>query len=274
MGAIWKSDYLISGGGSLLQDATSVKSLIYYLFVIFIGLIFGKKVVIFAQGIGPIKNPFGRFLTSLLLKFCTYVSVRDEKSLKLLKTWGINCDLVCDPVFSLDMPHVQKEEAVAIQLRDFKTMNEDFIDRLAGKVAKEFPDKKIEIYAFQNNIDLDVCKRFERALNLLNSEIKTNVYSDLTDEEIISGIAKAKYLIAMRFHAIIVGLLTDTKTLAIDYDIKVQKLASEFDLPVIDLKDSFGNSFEDLKNIDITKIDKLVRGKNFDWSGFLKSIED
>ena len=35
IGAISKSDFLISGGGSLLQDTTSLKSLIYYLFVIF-----------------------------------------------------------------------------------------------------------------------------------------------------------------------------------------------------------------------------------------------
>ena len=33
--AINRSDVVISGGGSLLQDVTSVRSLMYYLFVIF-----------------------------------------------------------------------------------------------------------------------------------------------------------------------------------------------------------------------------------------------
>ena len=38
--SIKSSDVLISGGGSLLQDVTSLKSLFYYLFIIFIALFF------------------------------------------------------------------------------------------------------------------------------------------------------------------------------------------------------------------------------------------
>ena len=59
-------DVLISGGGSLLQDSTSLKSLFYYLGVILVALFFRKKVVIFAQGIGPINNFLGRFLTKFM----------------------------------------------------------------------------------------------------------------------------------------------------------------------------------------------------------------
>ena len=58
--AIKNSDMLISGGGSLLQDVTSVKSLFYYLLIIFLAKFFNKKVFIFAQGIGPIKNLLGK----------------------------------------------------------------------------------------------------------------------------------------------------------------------------------------------------------------------
>lgn len=268
IGAIYKSDVLISGGGSLLQDTTSIKSLIYYLFIIFIGLLLRKKVIIFAQGIGPISSGIGKFLTSNILKHCTYVSVRDEKSLELLKSWGITADLLCDPIFSTEIKDIKKTNTLAVQLRNFRTMSEDFIDRLAQKICKEFSDKEIEIYSFQDSIDLEICKKFQKAVNMLNPDIKTTLYSGLTNDEIIEKLAKAQYMVAMRFHAIIIGLLTQTKTLSINYDIKVEKISKEFNIPMIDLKKPFKNEFQELKNQNIEEINKKVKVKNFDWSKF------
>lgn len=272
IGAIAKSDFLISGGGSLLQDTTSFKSLIYYLFVIFMGLILGKKVIIFAQGIGPISNPVGQFLTGFLLRFCTYVSVRDVKSQELLKKWGVNSELLCDPIFSTMIPEVQKEKRVAVQLRNCATMNEDFIDRLAQSVVTSFPDYMIDIYSFQDTLDLEVCNKFERAVRLLNSDIRTTLFSGLTDEQTVSNIAKSEFMVAMRFHALIVGLLAGVKVLGINYDIKVEKLAKEFGFPLIGLKKSFEKEFTLQKNLDMQTISNLVKNKNFDWSTFERVI--
>ena len=274
IGTITKSDCLISGGGSLLQDATSFKSLIYYLGIIFIGLICRKKVLIFSQGIGPITNPFGRFLTALLLKHCTYISVRDTKSRDFLKNYGIDAELVCDPVFSTEIPPSSKTKTVAVQLRDCKAMNEDFIDRLALKISKEFTDYDIKIFPFQKTLDTEVSKKFEKALNLLNPDIKTKVYEDITDEEIVKEISGCEYLAAMRFHAIIVGLLASVKTLAINYDIKIEKIASEFNLPIINLSGEFKNSFSELKNTNIDEVTRKVREKNFNWDNFVKIINE
>ena len=85
--ALIKSDILISGGGSLLQDVTSLKSLIYYLIVIFCALVLRKKVQIYAQGIGPINSKIGQFLTKHILRHVNEISVRDMKSKELLSGW-------------------------------------------------------------------------------------------------------------------------------------------------------------------------------------------
>ena len=87
------SDILISGGGSLLQDSTSAKSLIYYLLIIFLAEIFRKKVIIFAQGIGPINNKILFNITMNLLKNAYYITLRDTNSLNILKTSGINAKI-------------------------------------------------------------------------------------------------------------------------------------------------------------------------------------
>lgn len=271
--SIYKSDILISGGGSLLQDVTSLKSLIYYLLIIFTALLFRKKVIIFAQGIGPIKSFLGQCLTKLLLKNCDYISVRDKKSHEILQNWGIKSDLLCDPIFGIKIPIPPKNKSVAIQLRNCKTMNNDFLDRLADSVSKNFADYTINIYPFQDSIDLETCRIFEKNLNILNPEIKIKLHSGLTNSEIVEHISKSEYLIAMRFHAVIIGLLAQVKTLGINYDIKVEKLAKEFNIPLIDMKNDFSENFSILKSQDLIQIKNKISQIKFDWAGFEKAIK-
>ena len=54
--SLYDCELLLSGGGSLLQDVTSKRSLLYYLSIIALGIILKKKVMLFAQGIGPIHS--------------------------------------------------------------------------------------------------------------------------------------------------------------------------------------------------------------------------
>ena len=79
-------------------------------------------------------------------------------------------------------------------------------------------------------------------------------------------------MLAMRFHALIVGLLSKVKVLGINYDIKAEKLAKEFGFPLVGLKKSFTNEFSTIKNLDMQAIEHLVKNKNFDWSSFERVI--
>ena len=136
-----ESDVLISGGGSLLQDVTSLKSLLYYLFVIYSALILGKRVEIFAQGIGPINSKIGQFLTKQALRKVNKITVRDINSKNLLRSWDIESELVNDPVLDLKLEQRHKIGIVGIQLRKFKTVNDTFMENLAKEVVKNFRGK-------------------------------------------------------------------------------------------------------------------------------------
>lgn len=268
------SDVLVSGGGSLLQDVTSIKSLIYYSFIIFLALIMRKKVLIFAQGIGPLNSKISQFIVKNLLKHASFVSVRDEKSLKLLTDWKINAKLVCDPIFSIEIPNVEKEDKLIIQLRSFATLNDEFLEKLAQNINMNFANSKIEILSLQDCLDKEVCEQFNKRLKNANPNINTTLKTDLEPKEIIRTISSAKYLIAMRFHAILTGVKAGVKTLAINYDTKVENLAKEFELPILNLsqKNIFDEEFDKLKNLEASKLIETSKSKTFDWSEFDKTL--
>lgn len=274
---ISKCDILISGGGSLLQDVTSIKSLLYYLFIINTALFLNKKVIIFAQGIGPINSKFGRFLTKQALKKCTLVTVRDEKSLFLVRSWGVNARLVCDPLFDLQLAGSTRSNKVGVQLRGFKTLKENLLLKLAQQISKDFSDKEIEIYSFQDSLDLEVCKRFEAILKSINPVIQTKlIYNQGVNgsKEILEKIAKLDYMIAMRFHANLIALKYGIKTLAICYDEKVEKLALEANIPYVSMlaTEDYDSLFAKLKNLDEKQLINFSKSKHFDWSAITAVI--
>ncbi|MGG6312630.1 polysaccharide pyruvyl transferase CsaB [Paenibacillus macerans] len=106
--AIKSSDGLISGGGSLLQDATGIKSIPYYLGVIKLAQWLGKPTFVYAQGIGPVNRKLFRPLIASVFRRCDYISVRDAESASLLRDMGIRgknaVQVVPDPVMGLTLP--------------------------------------------------------------------------------------------------------------------------------------------------------------------------
>ena len=84
---------------------------------------------------------------------------------------------------------------------------------------------------------------------MLNSKgmFDVEILSGLSINEVLEEISNLEYLVAMRFHANVVGIEAGVKTLAINYDPKVEKLAKEYNLPMINLNDtSFSEQFERL----------------------------
>lgn len=261
------SDILFSGGGSLLQDVTSFKSLFYYSMVIFLALCFHKKVVIFAQGIGPLNKSLSKFIVKNLLKHASYISVRDENSLELLKSWNINAELVNDPVFSLPVPSRSLSGKVGIQLRDFSTMNYFLLKKLAKYIVKEFSDKKIEIFVFQKSLDEAVCTTFKKILKSLKPDSETEIISNLNRKDMIDRISDLEYMIAMRFHALIIALKAGVKSMGINYDIKVEKLAQEASIPLISMdgSDDYEKAFSSLKSLNSEELLSFSTKKEFNW---------
>lgn len=102
--ALKSSDGLISGGGSLLQDATGLGSIPYYLGIMEIARWCGKPTFVYAQGIGPVNRKIFQPFIKRAFKKSAYISVRDEESAILLRRYGLpqgSVEVVPDPVMGL-----------------------------------------------------------------------------------------------------------------------------------------------------------------------------
>ncbi len=110
--AIRNCNLFISGGGSLLQDITSTRSLLYYISLMKLAKLFNKPVMVYANGIGPINKRINRFLTRKVLNKVDFITLRDEDSkifLRDLRVENDNIYVTADPVFTLEPT---KEETI------------------------------------------------------------------------------------------------------------------------------------------------------------------
>ncbi|MGL5713087.1 MAG: polysaccharide pyruvyl transferase CsaB, partial [Paraclostridium sp.] len=134
VGEIYKeirnSDGLISGGGSLLQDVTSSRNVLYYTSIMGLANFLKKPVFIYAQGVGPIHKNINKQIVKYFLNKVKYISLRDEESFELVKNMGVNTtsEVVPDPVMGLDFKNIniknKESNYIVVSVRDWNTKHE------------------------------------------------------------------------------------------------------------------------------------------------------
>jgi polysaccharide pyruvyl transferase CsaB len=108
--AIMSCDVYIWGAGQILRDDTGIKSPIYRLSRPLLAKIFGKPVMAYALGIGPLNTRTARFIAKHILKKFDIITVRESSSKNLLEEIGVSKPeiiLTVDPAFAL--PPASKE---------------------------------------------------------------------------------------------------------------------------------------------------------------------
>ena len=265
---------LISGGGSLLQDVTSKKSLVYYLIVLLLAIIFGKKVIIFAQGIGPVNNKFLLKITKFVLKHANYITVRDIRSYNLLKQWNIESHLCHDPAWNINVKQTEKTNKLGIQLRSWNYDNFDFIKKLAYCIEKYYNDKEINILSLQNKADIEVCTKLKDEILKLNKNIEVYVIENTSNDKVIEDISLFDEMIAMRYHACVMAIKSMKKVLPVNYDIKIEELAKEFNINYLNLDetDDMESKIEKFKFKEADYNEEKLKKLKFDFKLLEKFI--
>ena len=229
-------DLLVSGGGSLLQDVTSKRSLCYYLAIVALAKLFSKKVMLFAQGIGPIRSSFMRKLTKQVTSKADLITVRDKDSLYELRRLGVpesKVERTADAVFTL--PQVSTEQGrsilerfdvpqgkmlVAVSVRNWQE-DDSYLLELA-KAADALARKRkahIVLLPLQYPIDVEACRRVQQFMDC--KENSTVLETGCDTEGFLSLIGNFDLLIGMRLHALIFAAVMKVPFVAVSYDPKI-----------------------------------------------------
>lgn len=155
-----RCDGLISGGGSLLQDVTSARTIPYYLGLLFLAQRMGKPTFVYAQGVGPVRRPAFLRMIGHVVGRCRYVSVRDEESAALLEQAGVRRDaveVVADPVTGLAVDARaggEPAEEKSAGLADGDVSAESRRSPVIGVSARFWRDDRLDLDALARALDL------------------------------------------------------------------------------------------------------------------------
>ena len=236
------ADLLISGGGGLLQDTTSFRSVAYYLSIMEAALLIGKKVAVFAQGMGPLHRPLALRWVKRVLNRVDLISVRDSISADFLAELGINKNvrIAADPVFSLRPAN--EEEITSFWRSEGVDIGEK--DLLVGVALRPFPqgpslgaeifetimqaclyleDKygaRFVFLPYHLKKDLPLAKKIASGLSQQSLVIERAI----TAREMISLIGGLDLLLGMRLHALIFAAISGVSFVALPYDPKINAL--------------------------------------------------
>ena len=231
--AITEADGFIWGGGSLIQDATSVRSPLYYFSLMALAQAMGKVTVAWAQGIGPLRFWSTRRMAQSLFRGCTAVSVRDRNSASLLDRWQIPHTLAPDPVWALESSSDRTSEdssspKVAVMLRPHPLLTSDRLTLLteALRQFQQATNSHILLLPFQEQTDLAIAQQLHQELPDA-SEIATGN----SPQEYRDILGNVKLAIAMRLHGLIMAAHQGCSCVALSYDPKVTQLMEQLQLP-------------------------------------------
>ena len=263
----------VNGGGSLIQDITSTHSLIYYTMLMFSAKYYGLKVMLYANGIGPISRKYNIKTAFNALKICDYISLREPESINELKMLGLDIDeavLSSDPALLISASEDSRTNEIlnnekidmnkkyfAITVRQWNSTDIIFAKKFA-KIIKE-------ISQHHNIVPLFIPMQFPDDYNISKKIIS---YLDIPCcilekeydvSEMIGVIGKTEMVIAMRLHTLIYAVSAGVPIIGIAYDPKIKSFMEYMNLKTYieytenEVNNITGMANEILDNLEQTK---------------------
>lgn len=234
---------MISGGGSLLQDTTSKRSLRYYAGMIRYAEMYGVKTAVFANGVGPIRYESNRRLTKRVLDQASHISVRDPESKAELERIGVTQKITvrADPAFLIEAADAARLGKVkqgmgleggyfVVSVRpmpqgprnnaETRALNEAILRESTAFCREIFEKYHLMplILPMQESQDRTLCTALADAVP------GAKLYIPQGAPELIGMLSGAAFVIGMRLHAVIFASSAGSPVIGLSYDPKVDSM--------------------------------------------------
>lgn len=236
--AISRADVVLSGGGGLLQSATSARSALYYASILREAAKAGRKSMIFAQSIGPL-DLLGRFIVKRMCRGVDRATVRDARSRELLAALlpGTPIEQTADPVFLYDVPAGDIDlTAEGLSPGPYAIVSVRKIPALKDGTAAIA--RAVDALAENHGIR----SAFLPLGGVQDAEVSTTIIRACSSAPMLlpecsldraaAIIAGARFAVGMRLHALILAARFAVPFLAIPYDPKVSALCEDLQYPL------------------------------------------
>ncbi len=229
-GALLRCEAFVSGGGGLLQDKTSFRSLQYYLGLISSAKRLGKRVVVYGQSVGPLSERGRRAVASTLRGVS--VAVRDKPSQRLLESLNLPSYLCADAALLLKAPlepPTSRNEADTVLLiprAGYPEITEALVETGRDLGARGVKVAAAAVQPSEDAPALQVLQEAVPGLKLLQAA---------TPEGLLEHVADASYVVSGRLHGLVLAAVAGRDFCGIVYDPKVAAFLDEAGAPAFTL---------------------------------------
>lgn len=214
-----------------------------------------------------------------LLKYFTYISLRDSISIGYAKDFGINAIEVVDSAF-LECPDAVIPDRILKKINGndyivfvpneltwhphYKGIAQDRIDNfflsLIGLFEKKWPERKIVMLPQIYKSSVDDHSYFERLATKSSNKniivIDENQNSDI-QQKIVAG---SKFVIGARYHSIVFAINNEVPFISLSYEHKMKGLLEKLGMTeyMVDIQDIFDEGNDRLLKTAICTTEKLL----------------
>lgn len=254
--------FFINGGGSLMQDVTSYRSLWFYLWTLAAAKRHGCPVIMYGCGIGPIRSPRNRLRAAKVMNhYVDAITLRDPDSLKELEILGVTePDIALSADTTVGLPTAAPEvidgilnslgiptdgQYIGFILRPWPGFEERAKDiAAAADYAYETYGLTPLFFPIEPRLDVTAAQRVTHWMTAPFHAI-TEAY---TAAQAIGILSRMQVVVSMRLHGLIFSASQGVPLVGIVYDQKVSSFLSYIGQDL----------YEDLPHLSAQRLKSLI----------------